>query len=168
MFLAPIVRKILVDIVTFLEEEIDPNSASSPRATPPVSLSPAQMKKLYDYAYDKAYHYQLSSLKAHRVADAVVDSLTSAKGPLPPIKRPDWRLEIRQRSISSPLYLYLHLYLSSLSNSPSLAASSGNVTMVSCELKTSPTTYHPRSSPNGRYLPETPAAYWYSTGKTAV
>lgn len=81
LFLAPIVRKILVDIVTFLEEEIDPNSASSPRATPPVSLSPAQMKKLYDYAYDKAYHYQLSSLKAHRVADAVVDSLTSAKGP---------------------------------------------------------------------------------------
>lgn len=80
LFLAPIVRKILADIVAILEEEFETDSEASPRAMPPIAFSPSQLNKLYEYAYDKARHYQLSTLKAHRVADAVVDSLTSARG----------------------------------------------------------------------------------------
>jgi hypothetical protein len=76
LFLAPIIRSILCEVVSMLEKEnILGNSVSAPTLT----RSSESAKGIYNFAYKTACQYQLSPIKAHLVADAVIDNLFSTK-----------------------------------------------------------------------------------------
>ena len=78
LFLAPIIRSILCDVISMLEQDTNDESRNNPSAIQPVTLSSEKAKNVYAFAYKKACHYQLSPLKAYLVADAVLDNLTSS------------------------------------------------------------------------------------------
>ncbi|MFO7683446.1 MAG: hypothetical protein R6X34_25720 [Chloroflexota bacterium] len=78
IFLAPIVRNILTEVVAQFEQELA-DMARNGESGQLIFISPMQARQIYDFAYGKACHYQLSAIKAHLVADAVIDSLTSAR-----------------------------------------------------------------------------------------
>jgi len=67
LFLAPIIRSILCDVIMKLEDETENNNYSS--------LSKEKTKEIYSFAYDKACQFKLSPLKAHLVADTVLENL---------------------------------------------------------------------------------------------
>lgn len=73
LFLAPIIRNILCDVVNMLEQDSSENSDSL------TSLSTEKAKSIYNFAYEKACQYQLAPIKAHLVADAVLENLNFPK-----------------------------------------------------------------------------------------
>ena len=77
LFLAPIVRNILCDVIKMLEHDAhDANGDGDGHLIlQTVQFPPEKAKKVYAFAYEKACQYQLSPLKAHLVADAVLDNL---------------------------------------------------------------------------------------------
>lgn len=68
IFLAPIVHTILADVISMLGHDTQSTSQ-------PIKISPAKAKEIYTFAYEKAQQYQLAPIKAHLVADAVLDNL---------------------------------------------------------------------------------------------
>lgn len=72
LFLAPIIRNILSDVIAMLECDTQPTLQT-------VKISSEKAKEIYAYAYEKAQQYQLAPIKAHLVADAVLDNLSSPK-----------------------------------------------------------------------------------------
>ena len=72
LFLAPIIRAILCDVIAMLEQES--SDSSSNRQT--TSITSKRAQTIYNFAYEKAIHFQLSPLKAQLVADAVLDNLS--------------------------------------------------------------------------------------------
>ncbi len=78
IFLAPIVRSILTEVVAQLEQELA-DKAGHGESRRLHFFSSLQARQIYNFAYEKACHHQLSTIKAHLVADAVLDCLTSAK-----------------------------------------------------------------------------------------
>ena len=73
LFLAPIIRNILCEVISMLDQEEQDEKDSK------FSLSPDKAKSIYSFAYEKACQYQLAPLKAHIVADAVLENLTMPK-----------------------------------------------------------------------------------------
>ncbi|PID86962.1 MAG: hypothetical protein CSB13_01765 [Chloroflexi bacterium] len=67
IFLAPIIRSILSDVIIKLDRELGHNDYSS--------LSIEKSKEIYQLAYDKAIQCNLSPVKAHLVADSVLEDL---------------------------------------------------------------------------------------------
>jgi len=72
LFLAPIIHNILSEVISMLEQD---TLSTLQTAT----ISPEKANEIYAFAYEKAQHFQLSPLKAHLVADAVLDNLTFSK-----------------------------------------------------------------------------------------
>ena len=72
LFLAPIIRAILCDVIVMLEQE---SSDTSPNRQT-TSITSKRAQTIYNFAYEKAIHFQLSPLKAQLVADAVLDNLS--------------------------------------------------------------------------------------------
>jgi hypothetical protein len=77
LFLAPIIQNIVHDVIKMLEQDV--NGADEDGGDQLVmktgQFTPEKAKKVYAFAYEKACQYQLSPLKAHLVADAVLDNL---------------------------------------------------------------------------------------------
>jgi hypothetical protein len=69
LFLAPIIRAILCDVLSLLEKE----SSDEP---PHSQTASNRAQTIYNFAYEKAIHFQLSPLKAQVVANAVLDNLS--------------------------------------------------------------------------------------------
>ena len=72
LFLAPIIHNILADVISMLEYDTQ-------SALQTIKISPAKAKEIYAFAYEQAQQYQLGSIKAHLVADAVLDNLVFPK-----------------------------------------------------------------------------------------
>lgn len=72
LFLAPIIRAILCDVISLLEQESSDDSANSRT----MLITSTRAQTIYNFAYEKAIHFQLSPLKAQVVADAVLDNLS--------------------------------------------------------------------------------------------
>lgn len=72
LFLAPIIHNILADVVSMLEYDTQSTLQT-------IKISPAKAKEIHTFAYEKAQQYQLAPIKAHLVADAVLDNLAVSK-----------------------------------------------------------------------------------------
>lgn len=79
LFLGPIIHNILADVITMVERDTNNKFSNTQSALQKANLSPAKAKSIYAFAYEKAMQYQLAPLKAHLVADAVLENLTFPK-----------------------------------------------------------------------------------------
>lgn len=79
LFLAPIIHSILSEVISILEQKTMDGTVSTRSAIQTIKLSPEHAKEIYDFAFEKACQFQLAPLKAHLVADAVLENLTISK-----------------------------------------------------------------------------------------
>lgn len=79
LFLAPIIHTILSDVIALLEHDTNNKFNNTQSTLQKAHLAPEKAKSIYAFAYEKAMQYQLAPLKAHLVADAVLENLTFPK-----------------------------------------------------------------------------------------
>jgi hypothetical protein len=79
LFLAPIIHNILSEVLAMLNKETATEFNNLQSVIPTVQLSSEKAKEIYTVAYEKAQQYQLAPIKAHLVADAVMENLLSSK-----------------------------------------------------------------------------------------
>jgi hypothetical protein len=80
LFLAPIIHSIINEVLKMLEPKLlDGEETQGKFPLPRLSLSSGQAKEIYNFAYQEACQCQLSAIKSHLVADAVLENLA----PLP-------------------------------------------------------------------------------------
>ena len=82
LFLAPIIHSILCDVISMLEQGTNDEKHNNQPTFQTISLTPKREKNIYTFAYEKACQDQLSPLKAHLVADAVLDNLNASTSTL--------------------------------------------------------------------------------------
>lgn len=75
LFLAPIIHKIFYDVISMLEQDRNNENRDGQPLLQNRRLSGEKAKTTYEFAYEKALQYQLSPLKAHLVANAVLENL---------------------------------------------------------------------------------------------
>jgi hypothetical protein len=75
LFLAPIIHSILYEVISMLEQDRNNGNLKGPSILQNPQLSPEKAKSTYEFAYEKACQHQLSPLKSHVVANAVLENL---------------------------------------------------------------------------------------------
>jgi hypothetical protein len=79
LFLAPIIRNILSEVLVMLENDAHAKTNNVQSTIQTAKLSSEKAKEIYTFAYEKAQQYQLAPIKAHLVADAVMENLSFTK-----------------------------------------------------------------------------------------
>ncbi len=75
LFLAPIIHSIFYDVISMLEQDRNNENRHEQSLLQNPKLSVEKAKTTYEFAYEKARQHQLSPLKAHLVANAVLENL---------------------------------------------------------------------------------------------
>lgn len=75
LFLAPIIHSILYEVVSMLDQDGNNENSKGLSTLQNTQFSPEKARSTYDFAYEKAQQHQLSPLKAHLVANAVLENL---------------------------------------------------------------------------------------------